>query len=59
MHIKITGKGSPIVLIHGWGMTGKIWDEFSKLMKRDNKIFIIDLPGMGKSPIIKPYKIDN
>ena len=59
MHIKITGKGRPIVLIHGWGMSGKIWEEFSKLMKSENKLYIIDLPGMGKSKLIKPYKIDN
>jgi len=59
MHIKIIGKGRPIVLIHGWGMSGKIWEEFSKLMKYKNKLYIIDLPGMGKSQIIKPYKIDN
>jgi pimeloyl-[acyl-carrier protein] methyl ester esterase len=59
MHIKIIGKGRPIVLIHGWGMSGKIWEEFSKLMKDKYKLYIIDLPGMGKSKIIKPYKIDN
>ena len=59
MYIKIVGKGRPIVLIHGWGMSGKIWEEFSKVMKYKNKLYIIDLPGMGKSEIIKPYKIDN
>jgi pimeloyl-[acyl-carrier protein] methyl ester esterase len=59
MYIKIIGKGRPIVLIHGWGMSGKIWDEFSKLMTSENKLYIIDLPGMGKSELINPYKIDN
>ena len=57
MYIKIIGKGKPIALIHGWGMSGKIWKEFSKVMKYKNKLYIIDLPGMGKSPIINPYKI--
>ena len=59
MHIKIIGKGRPIVLIHGWGMSGKIWEEISKLMSDKNKLYIIDLPGMGKSQLIKPYKIDD
>ncbi len=59
MYIKIIGKGKPIVLIHGWGMSGRVWDEFSKIMSSENKLYIIDLPGMGKSEIIKPYKIDN
>ena len=59
MYIKIIGKGRPVVLIHGWGMSGKIWEEFSKLMISKYKLYIIDLPGMGKSEIIKPYKIDN
>ena len=59
MYIKTIGHGRPVVLIHGWGMSGKIWEEFSKLMKYKNKLYIIDLPGMGKSEIIKPYKINN
>ena len=59
MYIKIIGTGRPVVLIHGWGMSGKIWAEFSKLMISKYKLYIIDLPGMGKSEIIKPYKIDN
>ena len=59
MHINIKGKGKPLVLIHGWGTSGKIWEEFSELMKDNYKLYIIDLPGMGSSPIIKPYKIDN
>jgi pimeloyl-[acyl-carrier protein] methyl ester esterase len=59
MHIKIIGEGRPIVLIHGWGVSGKIWEEFAKLIMSKYKLYIIDLPGMGKSEIINPYKIDN
>jgi len=59
MYIKIIGKGRPVVLIHGWGMSGQIWEGFSNLMRCKNKLYIVDLPGMGKSQIIKPYKIDN
>ena len=59
MHIKIIGKGRPIVLIHGWGMSGKIWDEFSKLMKiRINYILLI-FQEWVKVELINPYKIDN
>ncbi|MAS00050.1 MAG: hypothetical protein CMH24_01590 [Nitrosomonadales bacterium] len=59
MHIKIIGKGKPVVLIHGWGMSGRIWEDLSETMRINYKLFIIDLPGMGKSPLLKIYKINN
>ena len=58
MHIKIIGKGKPVVLIHGWGMSGRIWEDLSETMRINYKLFIIDLPGMGKSPLLKIYKIN-
>ena len=57
MNLKIKGKGKPVLLIHGWGTSGKIWEGCEELIKKDYKLFIIDLPGMGSSPIINPYNI--
>ena len=59
MYINKRGKGKAVVLIHGWGFSGKIWEDLLEGMKNKYKFFIIDLPGMGDSSIIKPYKIDN
>ena len=59
MYIKIVGKGKPIVLIHGWGVCGRVWEDLAESMKAKYKLFIVDLPGMGNSPLIKTYELKN
>ena len=59
MYIKIIGKGEPVVLIHGWGMSGMVWEDLAELMRANYKVFIVDLPGMGNSRLIKTYKFKN
>jgi len=58
MHISVKGKGPPMVLIHGWGMTGNIWAEIAKTLSKKFELHILDLPGMGRSDLIEPYVID-
>lgn len=58
IYLNIKGNGKPVVLIHGWGTSGAVWDDLSELLKDKYKFFIIDLPGMGNSPMINPYKIN-
>ena len=41
MYIKIIGTGRPVVLIHGWGVSGKIWEEFAKLITYKYKLYIL------------------
>ena len=60
MKIKILGdKGDPLLLIHGWGVNSGIWVSLVDQLKKFFKIYIIDLPGMGKSSIISPYTLEN
>ena len=60
MKIKILGdKGDPLLLIHGWGVNSGIWVSLVDQLKKFFKIFLIDLPGMGKSSIISPYTLEN
>jgi len=58
MYVSVTGNGPPMVLIHGWGMTGNIWTEIAKSLSKNYELYIIDLPGMGRSELIEPYSID-
>jgi len=38
-----------LVLLHGWGFSGKIWDDFIPYIKDQWRITIINLPGYGES----------
>jgi pimeloyl-[acyl-carrier protein] methyl ester esterase len=40
-----------IVLVHGWGMNSLVWDDLIPLLINHYQITVIDLPGMGRSPL--------
>jgi pimeloyl-[acyl-carrier protein] methyl ester esterase len=42
------GAGRPLVLIHGWAMSGKVWC-FQEELARDYRLITIDLRGHGNS----------
>ena len=47
----------PLLLLHGWGMQGGIWDDLvARLAPR--QIFAPDLPGHGGTPMRVPYTLD-
>lgn len=46
------GKGSQtIVLIHGFPMNRKVWSNYARKLSNEFKIYAIDLPGFGESPL--------
>lgn len=45
-----SGKGLPVVFLHGYCETNQIWQDFHKKLSRSNRVISIDLPGFGKSP---------
>jgi pimeloyl-[acyl-carrier protein] methyl ester esterase len=49
LHISQSGKGAPLVLIHGWGMHGGIWDNVVPQLSRTFCVHCVDLPGHGLS----------
>ena len=47
-----------VVLIHGWGMNSLIWDLMIPELLDHYRVTIVDLPGMGRSPISSaPYEL--
>lgn len=46
-NVKVEGKGSPIVLIHGFGAALDWWDEITPDLARDHKVVRLDLIGHG------------
>ena len=54
LHIETHGSGQNLVLIHGWGMHGGVWQPIIKQLARPFCLHIVDLPGMGYSQPIEP-----
>lgn len=47
-----------LVLIHGWGMHGGLWQPIAKKLSQHFNLHIIDLPGMGFSRPIEPSHLE-
>jgi len=45
-----TGKGMAVVLVHGFGEDGALWDYQVKVLKNKFMCIVPDLPGSGRSP---------
>lgn len=45
----IRGMGPPLILLHGWGTNYHTFDEICKYLENNFTIYLIDLPGFGKS----------
>ncbi len=56
-HVEIIGQGKPLVLIHGWGMHGGVWQPLVKRLAKDYMLYIVDLPGMGHSRPVDPFEL--
>ena len=53
MKMRVTGDGPPVLLLHGLGATGAVWDGLSK--RPGHRWLAPDLPGHGGSPQLVRY----
>jgi pimeloyl-ACP methyl ester carboxylesterase len=53
---RLTGVGTPLLLIHGWGVTYAIWQNLAPLLTPYFQLIMIELPGVGGSPEVDPDK---
>ena len=49
LHVETYGKGADLVLIHGWGMHGGVWQPLLRHLSPHFRLHAVDLPGMGFS----------
>jgi pimeloyl-ACP methyl ester carboxylesterase len=49
----IEGKGKPVVLLHGFGEDSRIWDQQVAFLKEHCLLIVPDLPGSGRSDLLK------
>lgn len=52
------GKGKPVILIHGFGEDGDIWNNQVEFLKDNFQLIIPDLPGSGRSELVKDADIE-
>ena len=50
LHYDTTGKGQPVLLVHGFGEDHRIWENTSKALESFFRLIIPHLPGTGQSP---------
>ena len=53
VHYKVTGSGNPLVLLHGFGEDGGVWDNQVAALQTEAMVIVPDLPGSGKSKVNK------
>jgi pimeloyl-ACP methyl ester carboxylesterase len=49
IHVRVGGRGSAVVLIHGFGDTGDMWVPLAEALMADHTVVVPDLRGMGLS----------
>jgi pimeloyl-ACP methyl ester carboxylesterase len=52
IHYREFGKGKPVILVHGFGEDGNIWNELIKNLKNDFYLIVPEIPGSGKSEML-------
>ncbi len=52
LHFEVSGSGDvPLVCTHGWACNGEQFMELSRFLEKDFRIFCLDLPGHGRTPL--------
>ncbi len=55
---RVLGKGTPVVLVHGFGETGDVWKNQTDFLKDSFQLIIPDLPGSGQSEMIDDMSME-
>lgn len=58
INYKVSGVGTPLVFLHGWGCDLHIFDKIVAQINEDFTVYQIDLPGFGESEINTEYSIE-
>src|SRR5947209_18860721 len=49
LHVRVSGDGPAVVLLHGYGETGDMWASMAADLVRDHRVIVPDLRGLGLS----------
>ena len=59
LHVESRGAGPDLVLLHGWGLHGGVWDELVPMLAESARVHVIDLPGHGLSRSAGAHAFDD
>lgn len=54
----VYGKGKPVMLVHGFGETGSVWDKQVAFLKGSFLLIVPDLPGSSQSEMIEDMSME-
>ncbi|MCW5874014.1 MAG: alpha/beta fold hydrolase [Anaerolineales bacterium] len=54
LHVEIKGSGTPVLLVHGFPFTSRMWQPQLSGLAQAGQILAPDLPGFGASPAAEP-----
>ncbi len=57
LHYRVIGTGTPLVLIHGYGVSGRVWQPTLRYLAQQHQVFVVDLPGHGYSTYVNPWRL--
>ncbi|CAL9589509.1 alpha/beta fold hydrolase [Streptomyces sp. enrichment culture] len=49
LHYEDLGAGRPLVFLHGWGTSGRVWDAQAADLMADHRVITLDWRGCGRS----------
>lgn len=58
VHVDVRGRGPAVVLLHGWGMNGGVWENVAAGLAARFQLHLVDLPGFGYSREIADTSLD-
>ena len=53
LHAEVRGSGPPLVVLHGFTQTGRLWGRFGEHLARSHTLVAVDLPGHGGSDSVR------
>jgi 2-succinyl-6-hydroxy-2,4-cyclohexadiene-1-carboxylate synthase len=53
LHVELRGSGAPLVLLHGFTQTGRLWGPVADRLAESHTLLVVDLPGHGDSGSVR------
>ncbi len=58
VYYKVTGQGTPLVLLHGFAEDNDIWKYQQDALSKQYRLIMPDLPGSGQSGLVEDMRIE-
>src|SRR5712671_5864844 len=58
VHYTVSGKGKPVMLLHGFGEDSSVWESQVNSLQPDFRLIVPDITGSGQSELIPAANIE-